>query len=122
MGDVAASRRWADWAVPLAAGTALTAVAAEAGNPIVPVGTAEVAAALLLGALLRSAPFRIGLLLVVPPVVYLVVAKPESWRSPLLTLAVFAAFALFDGLAAGAGAMWANDVGEWRRNRARRQR
>lgn len=71
----------------------------------------------VLGAVLGARPLRIGALLVAPGLVYLVVGRPDSWRNPAATLAVYAAFALFNGAAAGAGMTWAGDLVEHRKQR-----
>jgi len=75
-------------------------------------------AAFALGAGLRSAPFRIGLLLVAPAAVYLLLIRSEPLPSPVWTVVLFAGFALFNGLFAGAGAQWATDISSRRRGRA----
>lgn len=106
------------WIGPLLAGIAFTVVAAALGNPLIPIGTAEVLTAFLLGALMRSAPFRIGILLVIPTATYLLL-RSDSWASAIRTALLFTLFALFNGLAGGGGAEWATEMGRRRRERTR---
>ena len=62
-------------------GVGLTVLAAALGNYLVPVGTGELVAAVVLGAILRRRPFLTGLLLVVAPGAVLVadaVGQPRA--------------------------------------------
>jgi hypothetical protein len=91
----------------LAVGAVLTLVAAALGNYLLPVGTGEVVAAVVLGAVLRRRPFLTGLLLVVAPGAVLV--ADAAGRSPARVagaLAIVACCGAFLGCAAGAGAAW----------------
>jgi hypothetical protein len=77
------------------------------GNSLIPVGTGELVAAVMLGAVLRRHPFRTGLLLMVAPGVVLV--GDAGGRSPgrvLGTILFLVLAAGFLGCAAGAGAAW----------------
>ncbi|HEX7276022.1 MAG TPA: hypothetical protein VF244_01480 [Acidimicrobiales bacterium] len=96
-----------EWIAPLAVGVGLTLVAAALGNYLLPLGTGELVAAVVLGALLPRRPFRTGALLVVAPAVVLV--ADAAGRSPgrvVGALVIAAVAALFLGFAAGAGAQW----------------
>ncbi len=88
-------------------GAALTLVAVALGNYLLPVGTGELVAAVVLGAVLPRRPFRTGLLLVVGPGAVLV--ADAAGRSPTRVvgaLAIVAFCGVFLGCAAGAGAAW----------------
>ena len=104
----------AGWVLPLAGGACIAVAAARLGNPIIPIGTAEVLIAAVLGAILRSGSLRTGVLLVVPAAAYELVARSEQPGDALGTVVLFAAFALFNSLFAGAGAAWADDLGRRR--------
>lgn len=86
-------------------------VAARLSNPLIVVGTGEVFTALVLDAVLRSNPWRTGLLLVAPAAAYHLLVEADSGRQLAISLALFLAFALFNGAAAGAGAEWASEIG-----------
>lgn len=107
------------WAAPLVGGVALAVAAAQLDNPLIPVGTAEVLTAFVLGAILRSAPFRIGALLVLPAAAYVLLARADDLSGWLSTFVLFVVFALFNGLSAGGGADWAAGIGRRRRDRRR---
>ncbi len=81
------------------------------GNYLIPVGTGELIAAVVLGAVLGRHPFRVGFLLVVAPSVVLV--ADAAGRSAgrvvgAVVLLVLAGGCL--GCAAGAGAAWVDGL------------
>ncbi len=104
-----------DWVAPLATGAGLTLLAAALGNYLILVGTGELVAAVVLGAVLRRRPFRIELLLVVAPgVVLLADAAGRSATRVVGTLLFLAVAGVFLGCAAGAGAAWDSGLSRWR--------
>lgn len=115
----APTRPFVHWLVPLLAGIAATAAAARLDNPLIPIGSAEVFLAFGLGALLRSAPFRIGVLLVFPAMAYMLIVHSRSWHGVVGTVLFSTLFALFNGLFACAGAQWATEIRLRRRDRGR---
>ncbi len=111
--DNASGSLWsiARWVIPLVCGVLVVLVAARLGNRLIVVGTGELFTALALGALLRSNPWRTGLLLVAPAAAYHLLVEADSVRQIAISLALFLAFGLFNGAAAGAGAAWASEIG-----------
>lgn len=114
-GRLSGGRQFLELGAPLVGGGVLTVVATGLGNPIIPVGTAELVLAFALGAVFRKAPLRIGALITLPPAATVVISRFAVGSGTILTLVVFSCFALFNGLAAGAGLTWAEGLRRWRR-------
>jgi hypothetical protein len=101
----------AEWILPLATGVGLSILAWRTGGSILPLGSGELAAAFLLGALLRSAPVKVGVLLVLPAAVPLLLSEPAgSKRNYLLSLAILVVVALLNVAALEAGGVTVDEL------------
>ena len=81
------------------------------GNYLIPVGTGELIAAVVLGAVLSRHPFRVGFLLVVAPGAVLLVDAVGRSAGRAVGVAVLLVLAGgFLGCAAGAGATWVDSM------------